>query len=527
LFEDDDLLVVNKPPGLNTHAPAPYHNEGLYDWLRQREPRWASLGLLHRLDKDTSGILLFTKSSRANRSLARQFAERTVHKRYLFLTDQPPPTTPQSLRSTLVRAGQRYFSRPPRSGADNAETRFQLLSLSTGRALVEAIPLTGRSHQIRVHAAALGFPILGDTLYGGSPAPRLCLHAEQLTLQHPANHEPMTFRADPDFDADPRQSLRSALIHPGETDAFRLIHGAADGHPGWYVDRLGDQLLSQSEAPLAPAQKELLRHWMTTLNGSGISHKPLRHQPASASTESVAPRPLEGPPPPRHFAVRENRVPFLLSFQEGYSIGLFLDQRDNRRRLLTRHVAAGFDLPHAQSAPFQVLNTFAYTCAFSVCAALTGARTTNIDLSRKALAWGQANFDRNQLEPHAHSFLHGDVFSWLRRLARQSRTFDLILLDPPTFSRSRESGTFRAETDFHRLVAASLSCLKPDGVLFASSNAGQLSPELFLRQITEAIRASGRQIQQRYYAPQPPDFPIARDEPAHLKSLWLRIGPRA
>ena len=88
LFEDDHLLVINKPAGLNTHAPSPFAGEGIYDWLRHREPRWASLAIIHRLDKETSGILVFSKSPLANRSLTDQFTRRAVRKKYLLLTDR-------------------------------------------------------------------------------------------------------------------------------------------------------------------------------------------------------------------------------------------------------------------------------------------------------------------------------------------------------------------------------------------------------------------------------------------------------
>src|SRR5512142_271255 len=91
-YEDEHLLVVNKPAGLNTHAPSPYAGEGLYDWLRHREPRWASLAILHRLDKETSGVMVFGKTSQANRSLTEQFTRRTVRKKYLLLTDRSVPT---------------------------------------------------------------------------------------------------------------------------------------------------------------------------------------------------------------------------------------------------------------------------------------------------------------------------------------------------------------------------------------------------------------------------------------------------
>src|SRR6478735_2385632 len=90
LFEDDHLLVVNKPAGMNTHAPSPFAGEGIYDWLRHREPRWARLAIIHRLDKETSGVLLFGKTAEANRSLTQQFAEHTVRKKYVLLADRPP-----------------------------------------------------------------------------------------------------------------------------------------------------------------------------------------------------------------------------------------------------------------------------------------------------------------------------------------------------------------------------------------------------------------------------------------------------
>ncbi len=90
LFEDEHLLVVNKPPGINTHAPAPFAGEGIYDWLRHRELRWADLAIIHRLDKDTSGVMVFAKTTLANRSLTEQFTNRTVRKTYVLLTDRRP-----------------------------------------------------------------------------------------------------------------------------------------------------------------------------------------------------------------------------------------------------------------------------------------------------------------------------------------------------------------------------------------------------------------------------------------------------
>jgi len=614
IFEDEDLLAVNKPPGWNTHAPSPFAGEGIYDWLRHREPRWASLAIIHRLDKETSGLMVFAKTPRANRSLTEQFTRRQVKKTYVLLTDRPKPHRKLKAVSTLVRSGEKYLSRPLHAGAMVAETRFQLISSREGLSTVEAEPLTGRTHQIRVHAAEHGFPVLGDTLYGGSPAKRLYLHAEELTFEHPSTGAKKTFHAPASFKAmapDLGQEIREAMIDPQLTNSYRLLHGASDGWPGWYLDRLGDFLLSQSEHVLTPAQKGLLvvmtapkssqppqrasvpegqpriaqrfsvgnatqgasspegtaesatidadvsRPFGTSSSHTtppnakalgyshnvppgpappGLSrdigpetgsvirdvyHKILQRAPTGVANTS--PRHLLGELAPERFLIRENGIQFEVSFGEGYSVGLFLDQRDNRRRLLANHVAADFPLFADSPAGKEVLNTFAYTCAFSVCAAKAGARTTSIDLSRKYLEWGKRNFAANEIEASQHQFLHGDVFDWLRRLAKKQRRFDAILLDPPTFSRSKEHGTFQADKDYGKLVRAALQLLNPGGILFASTNAANWAPEDFLAQISAAVSSLHRRIVQQHYVPQPPDFPITRAEPAYLKAVWMRL----
>jgi 23S rRNA (cytosine1962-C5)-methyltransferase len=159
-----------------------------------------------------------------------------------------------------------------------------------------------------------------------------------------------------------------------------------------------------------------------------------------------------------------------------------------------------------------------------VCAALGGARVTSLDLSRKYLDWGRQNFVLNDLDPAAHDFIYGDAFDWLKRLAKKSRSYAVIILDPPTFSRSPGHGDFRSETDYGRLVSLTLPLLQPDGVLLASTNTARLEPALFVEQVHAAVRDAGRTIVQEHYVPQPPDFPVTRDEPAHLKTLWLRIS---
>src|ERR1019366_721932 len=214
-----------------------------------------------------------------------------IRKKYLLLTDHVVPPKEFTVKTALIRLGEKYASRP---GGEIAETHFAVAAVCDRRTVagnqsatvtdhhyncVEASPLTGRTHQIRVHAAESGFPILGDTLYGGTPAARVFLHAAEISFTHPATGEPVTFSAPANFgihlecggtsplsdeatcrlvpkrghvralqiNADPRLALRSAVIETDATNAFRLIHGASDGWPGWFVEKLGDFLLSQSE----------------------------------------------------------------------------------------------------------------------------------------------------------------------------------------------------------------------------------------------------------------------------------------
>ena len=544
LHEDEHLLVVCKPAGWNTHAPAPFAGEGLYDWLRHRKPRWASLSILHRLDKETSGVIVFGKTTLANRSLTEQFTERLVRKKYRLVTDRPVERKTFTVTSDIARAGERYVSR---AGGEPAETVFRVVRVHGRFTEVEAEPHTGRTHQIRVHASENGFPVLGDTLYGGSAAARLHLHSCELSFAHPETGEGVTFRAEPEFQIDPRVALRAALIDPATTNAFRLLHGAADARPGCYVDGLGPAVLWQGEAA---SNEELAREIESLVMEAGAG-RPSSPQPSppsgggegagtpaplsslyfkvlnrhvrAARSEETSPRLLSGPAVPERFEILENGVRFELSFTEGYSVGLFLDQRDNRRRFLVNHVAAEFPLFEDGAAGREVLNTFAYTCGFSVCAAKAGARVTSLDLSKKYLEWGRRNFALNGLDPTAHDFIFGDAFDWMRRLAKKDRAFDAIILDPPTFSQSKESGVFRAEKDYGKLVTTALPLLKPGGVLLASTNAADLLPERFIECIEVAIKSAGRRVTQHHYVPQPPDFPVTRDEPAYLKTAWLRV----
>src|SRR5581483_4920413 len=204
------------------------------------------------------------------------------------------------------------------------------------------------------------------------------------------------------------------------------------------------------------------------------------------------------------FVVHENGVRYEIDFSAGYSQGIFLDQRDNRRAL--REMARGKT----------VLNCFAYTCAFGTSAALGGAATVNLDLSKHYLDWGRRNYALNNVDLAAHDFIFGDVANWLERFARKRRTFDIVILDPPTFSRNDKGRVFTIESGFAELVRAAAKLLAPSGTLFCSTNQRSLSPAAFRNLIFAGLDSPERW--RVMHAPMPPDF---RGE-QYLKSFWLR-----
>lgn len=213
LYEDDNLVVVNKPAGLVVHAGAGQGRGTLVNALLHRFGRLSTLGgplrpgIVHRLDKTTSGLLLVAKNDEAHRHLAEQFRQRQVEKRYLALLHGRLPRP----RDTVTLPVARDRRRPTRMTARRREGRaattdYRVLASTSEFTLVEAFLRTGRTHQLRVHFSALGHPVVGDTLYG---APRRLgrgntsrptlnrnfLHAEQLRFRHPRSQQPMEFRA--------------------------------------------------------------------------------------------------------------------------------------------------------------------------------------------------------------------------------------------------------------------------------------------------------------------------------------------
>jgi 23S rRNA (cytosine1962-C5)-methyltransferase len=293
----------------------------------------------------------------------------------------------------------------------------------------------------------------------------------------------------------------SALAAEG-TDAHRLASG-----PEMWLERFEHDVLLSYQAE--PGRDAVLAE--IDQRCADYSYRPLRvfgkYLPQHASERS-APVLLRGDAGGSlETEVGEAGARYELDFAGGYSAGLFIDQRANRVRLRALK-------------PKRLLNTFAYTCSFSVVAALGGAETVSVDLSRRSLTRGEGNFQRNGLDPKrgGHRFIADDVLAVLPRLARRGETFDAIILDPPTFSRNQAGAAFQVQRDFDRLVALALEVAAPGAKILLSVNHAGMRVADLERAARTALKMAGRGGRFNPSAPLP-DFPPGQG----AKTVWLDL----
>jgi len=294
--------------------------------------------------------------------------------------------------------------------------------------------------------------------------------------------------------------LREHCVDLGESNAYRLVNGEGDGLPGLTVDRYDDHLMVQLYTPAwKPHLPLVVGALQQIISPAGIYEKfrPRKTRELAAAGDSKKySRLLAGEPVSGRLTVVENDLRFLVDLGEGLNTGLFLDQRVNRRDFMAR--AAGR----------KVLNLFCYTGAFSVAAAAAGAsQVTSVDVSAEYLDWARENFAVNRLNPKRYEFLAGDCLAVLDELSRKGRRFDMILMDPPSFSTTRKS-RFTTRGGTSELAAAALAMLQPGGLLITSSNHQKTDLPAYLKELRRAALQAGCALRVIRVAGQPEDFPF-------------------
>lgn len=285
-----------------------------------------------------------------------------------------------------------------------------------------------------------------------------------------------------------------------QTDALRLCT-APDG----WVERFGvDVLISyKTEAALERLKTELC---LWALNVDFKFRRVFARFLPKQNADRESPRLILGDPDTNlESTALERSLSYAIDFGAGYSVGLFIDQRENRRFV-------------RELAPETLLNCFAYTCSFSMAAATVGAKTVSVDLSKKSLGRGRENFALNSVSTTDHHFIADDVMDVLPRLARRGEKFDVIILDPPTFSRSHRGKAFQVENDFERLLLAALEVAERDARILLSTNCSTLREralEVMGRFCLKTTRRAGR----FHHEPSLPDFPPG----VGAATLWLTL----
>lgn len=302
---------------------------------------------------------------------------------------------------------------------------------------------------------------------------------------------------------------RQSFFADETTTAFRLFNGEGDGLGGLTVDYYADYLvISWYNETIHYFKKMIVDSLLQVFpNAKGVVEK-IRFK-----SELEESRWLAGEKPQEPLIVLENGVSYAVYLDEGYMTGIFLDQKEVRGRL-TEGLAAGQ----------KVLNMFSYTGAFSVAAAYGGAlETTSVDLAQRSLPKTQEQFEVNGLPLEQQKIIVMDTFDYFRYAARKNLSYNLIVLDPPSFARNKKK-TFSVAKDYGRLIEDSVDILTEEGMIIASTNAANLPLKKFKKSIETAL--SNKNVSYRLTESYrlPADFPASQfEESNYLKVLFYSI----
>lgn len=307
---------------------------------------------------------------------------------------------------------------------------------------------------------------------------------------------------------------RKPFYESEDTTAFRVFNGEGDGIGGLIIDYYdGYYVINYYSQGIYAFREVILRALQELVGYNGIYQKKRFDTAGKYIEENDF---LLGAEAPEPLIVKENGVSFATYLNDGAMTGIFLDQRDVRKLIRDRYARGR-----------TVLNTFSYTGAFSVCAALGGAaRTTSVDLANRSLPRTSEQFSVNGIEPASQEILVEDVFNYFRYAARKNLSYDLVILDPPSYATSKNF-TFAAEKDYKDLLKEAIAITEPDGVIVASTNCSAFDMNKFKSYIQKAFEEAGKAYEALHEFSLPEDFRTLKEYPEgnYLKVVFLRVRP--
>lgn len=304
-----------------------------------------------------------------------------------------------------------------------------------------------------------------------------------------------------------------------DSTAYRLVNAEGDGLPGLTVDRYADylmlQIYSSTWRPHLKLVTQILQELLAPLGIYEKSRPQKTRELEAVSDSKMYGRLLVGKSAPQRLEVRENGLILLVSLEQGLNTGLFLDQRRNRSDLMQRVKGK------------RLLNLFAYTGAFSVAAAAAGAvQVTSVDASTSYTDWAKDNFSANRLNPRQHEFIVGDCLEVLGKLKQSRKSYDVILMDPPSFSTTAKS-RFTTRGGTSDLVAAALPLLTDNGLMITSSNHQKVDVAEYLKEVRRGALQASCDLRVISLLGQPEDFPypVTFPEGRYLKyAICMKTG---
>jgi len=509
LYEDEDWLIVDKPIGLATHGARP-GDTGLVEWLALHQGR--RLHICSRLDKGTSGVLLFAKHQAASGRAQAIHEQQKARKTYRFI-------------STRKYQGNQSWQVDEPLGGKRCRTLFRLIGKGHGYFCYEAVIQRGRTHQIRQHAAIAGVPILGDNQYGGEPFNRLCLHCCEVNWP---DIKTSVVTGQPDS-----FSLllagQSGLVLAGAvawerrmgwpglvSNSFRLIHRGEVVLPV-SIDLYGSFLSITSfsyEDDCHCLKKELqplldyLATKVTWSNGM-LRHHGLNPHKNELVHDTISWGKLAN----SIMVVWEHDLSYNININDSHHLGLFLDQRDSRRRI--SQIAKGR----------RVANLFSFTCSFSAVAVAGAAEVVfSVDLAGSSLTRGKDNFALNGLDKSGRGkFIREDVMKWLGRQERKRAAdpdgfsyWDLIICDPPVFASAGRGRGFHVEKQWPELARQVRFLLSETGIALFANNHRSGSASFYYGELEKHFKTVTSLTL-------PMDFPTMTGEPEHLRIYWCEV----